>query len=133
MTDPIADFLTRIRNAITARKSNVEIPASKLKLRLAELLKEEGFINGVSEKQDEKTGPQGTILVTLRYDAKNRCAIEGLRRLSRPGQRVYVGKDEIPKVRSGLGINVLTTSQGVMTDRAARKAGLGGELICEVW
>lgn len=133
MTDPIADFLTRIRNAITARKANVEIPASRLKLRLAELLRDEGFVAGVTEKRDEKTGPQGVIVVTLRYDGRNRCAIEGLRRLSRPGQRLYVGKDEIPKVRSGLGINVLTTSQGVMTDKAARKAGLGGELICEVW
>ena len=130
MTDPIADFLTRIRNAITARKANVEIPASKLKLRLAELLREEGFISSVSEKHE---GPQGSILVTLRYDGRNRCAIEGLRRVSRPGQRKYVNKDDVPKVRSGLGISVLTTSKGVMTDRAARKAGLGGELICEVW
>jgi small subunit ribosomal protein S8 len=83
------------------------------------------------QRRDE--GPQGTIVVGLRYDGKNRCAIEGLRRLSRPGQRKYVNKDEVPRVRSGLGITVLTTSQGVMSDRAARKAGLGGELICEVW
>jgi small subunit ribosomal protein S8 len=130
MTDPIADFLTRIRNAITARKANVEIPASRLKLRLAELLREEGFVASVAERHD---GPQGTLVVTLRYDARNRCAIEGLRRVSRPGQRLYVGKDQVPRVRSGLGISVLTTSRGVMTDRAARRAGLGGELICEVW
>jgi small subunit ribosomal protein S8 len=132
MTDPIADFLTRIRNAITARKANVEIPASKLKLRLAELLREEGFLASVSQ-HDTEGSPQGTIVVTLRYDHRNRCAIEGLRRISRPGQRKYVNKDEVPRVRSGLGISVLTTSQGVMSDRAARKAGLGGELICEVW
>ena len=130
MTDPIADFLTRIRNAITARKANVEIPASKLKLRLAEVLREEGFIAGVSTKDE---GPQGTIVIALRYDNRNRCAIEGLRRVSRPGQRKYVNKDDVPRVRSGLGVTVLTTSQGVMTDRAARKAGLGGELICEGW
>ena len=130
MTDPIADFLTRIRNAITARKANVEIPASRIKKRLAELLRDEGFIASVSEKHE---GPQGSIVITLRYDNRNRCAIEGLRRVSRPGQRKYVGKDEVPKIRSGLGISVLTTSQGVMSDRSARKAGLGGELICEVW
>ena len=130
MTDPIADFLTRIRNAITARKANVEIPASKMKLRLAEVLRDEGFIAGVSSNDE---GPQGTIVVTLRYDNRNRCAIEGLRRVSRPGQRKYVAKDDVPRVRSGLGVSVLTTSKGVMTDRAARKAGLGGELICEVW
>ena len=130
MTDPIADFLTRVRNAITARKANVEIPASKMKLRLAEVLRDEGFIAGVSTSDE---GPQGTILVTLRYDNRNRCAIEGLRRVSRPGQRKYVAKDDVPRVRSGLGVSVLTTSKGVMTDRAARKAGLGGELICEVW
>jgi len=130
MTDPIADFLTRVRNAITARKANVEIPASKMKLRLAEVLRDEGFIAGVSSNDE---GPQGTIVVTLRYDNRNRCAIEGLRRVSRPGQRKYVAKDDVPRVRSGLGVSVLTTSKGVMTDRAARKAGLGGELICEVW
>lgn len=133
MTDPIADFLTRIRNAITARKANVEIPASKLKLRIAEVLRDEGFISGVSHKTGADSGPQGTIVIALRYDNRNRCAIEGLRRVSRPGQRKYVNKDDVPRVRSGLGVSVLTTSQGVMTDRAARKAGLGGELICEVW
>ena len=130
MTDPIADFLTRIRNAITARKANVVIPASTIKLRIAELLRDEGFIAAVNFKDE---GPQGEIVVTLRYDAKQRCAIEGLRRVSRPGQRQYVNKDDVPRVRSGLGLTVLTTSKGIMSDRAARKAGLGGELICEVW
>src|SRR5687767_5277552 len=130
MTDPIADFLTRLRNAIIARKNKVELPASKLKKRIAELLRDEGFLESVVEKADDK---QGLLVVTLRYDQQQRCAIEGLRRVSRPGQRKYVDKDSLPKVRSGIGISVLTTSKGLMTDRAARKAGVGGELICEVW
>ncbi len=130
MTDPIADLLTRIRNAITARKAKVICPASKLKLRVAEVLKEEGFVNGVSSETDDK---QGLITIELRYDHNNRNAIEGIRRVSRPGQRAYARKDKLPKVRSGLGIAILTTSQGVMTERAARRAGLGGELLCEVW
>jgi small subunit ribosomal protein S8 len=130
MTDPIADFLTRIRNAITARKAKVQIPSSRLKLRLAEVLRDEGFVNGVRHEDD---GKQGTITVELRYDQDNRNAIEGLRRVSRPGQRSYVRHQKLPKVRSGLGVAIVTTSQGVMTERAARKAGLGGELLCEVW
>jgi small subunit ribosomal protein S8 len=134
MTDPIADFLTRIRNAIISRKQKVDVPASKLKKHIAELLRDEGFLSAVAEQAgDSKHGGQGTLVLTLRYDNRNRCAIEGLRRVSRPGQRTYVNKDSLPKVRSGLGISVVTTSRGVMTDRAARKAGLGGELICEVW
>jgi small subunit ribosomal protein S8 len=130
MTDPIADFLTRIRNAIIARKAKVEMPASILKLKIAKLLVDEGYLNGVDEKKD---GPQGQLTLTLRYGQNHQNAIQGLKRVSRPGQRKYVGKDDMPKVRSGLGISVLTTSRGLMTDRAARKAGLGGELICEVW
>ena len=130
MTDPIADLLTRIRNAITARKAKVICPASKLKLRLAEILKEEGFVNGVSHEENDK---QGLITIELRYDHNNRNAIEGIRRVSRPGQRSYVRKDKLPKVRSGLGVAILTTSSGLMTERKARKAGLGGELLCEVW
>ena len=130
MTDPIADFLTRVRNAITARKAKVEVPTSKVKRRLADLLREEGFIGSVDERHDDK---HNMLVLTLRYDTRQRNAIEGLRRVSRPGQRVYVGKDSVPKVRSGLGVSILTTSKGIMTDRAARKAGLGGELICEVW
>jgi small subunit ribosomal protein S8 len=130
MTDPIADLLTRIRNAITARKAKVIIPASKLKLRVAEILQQEGFVNAVSHEDNDK---QGLITIELRYDHNNRNAIEGIRRVSRPGQRSYARKDKLPKVRSGLGIAILTTSHGVMTERAARKAGLGGELLCEVW
>jgi small subunit ribosomal protein S8 len=130
MTDPIADLLTRIRNAITARKAKVQVPASRLKQQVAEVLAEEGFVAAVRREDD---GRQGLITIELRYDHNNRNAIEGIRRVSRPGQRAYVSKDKLPRVRSGLGIAILTTSKGVMTERAARKAGLGGELLCEVW
>jgi small subunit ribosomal protein S8 len=126
MTDPIADFLTRIRNAIIARKTNVEIPTAKLKRRLAELLRDEGYIRSLEERGN-------VLLLELRYGADNKNAIQNLRRVSRPGQRRYVRKDELPRIRSGLGISILTTPRGVMTDRAARQAGLGGEVICEVW
>jgi small subunit ribosomal protein S8 len=126
MTDPIADFLTRIRNAIIARKSNVEVPSSRLKRRLAEVLRDEGYISSLEERG------RGLIL-GLRYGTDNKSAIQNLRRVSRPGQRRYVRKDELPRIRSGLGISVLTTPRGIMTDRAARQAGLGGEVICEVW
>jgi small subunit ribosomal protein S8 len=131
MTDPIADFLTRIRNAIIARKPQTVAPASKLKARIAEILQQEGYIAGFAVS--ENGAPQGTITVSLRYDAQHRSAIEGLRRISTPGQRTYVNRDTIPKVRSGLGVAILTTSKGIMTDREARKQGIGGELICEVW
>jgi small subunit ribosomal protein S8 len=130
MTDPIADLLTRIRNAITARKAKVLVPHSKMKLHVAEILSQEGFVGAVAHEDD---GKQGLISIELRYDHNNRNAIEGIRRVSRPGQRSYVRKDKLPKVRSGLGIAILTTSHGIMTERAARKAGLGGELLCEVW
>jgi small subunit ribosomal protein S8 len=130
MTDPIADMLARIKNAITARKAKVQIPASKVKLEIAKVLQEEGFLNSVTREDDER---QGTITIELRYDNNNRNAIEGIRRRSRPGQRKYVRSDSLPKVRSGLGVAIVTTSKGVMTDRQARKANLGGELICEVW
>ena len=130
MTDPIADMLTRIRNAITARKAKVIMPASKLKQRLAEVLKDEGFVNGVSFEADNK---QGLLTVELRYDNNNDNAIQGLRRVSKPGQRSYARHTGLPKVRSGLGIAILTTSKGVMTERQARKQGVGGELLCEVW
>jgi small subunit ribosomal protein S8 len=130
MTDPIADMLTRIRNAITARKAKVAVPASKLKRRIAEVLADEGFVTSVSASED---GKQGSITIELRYDHNNRNAIEGIRRVSRPGQRAFVRHQTLPRVRSGLGIAIVTTSKGVMTDRQARKAGLGGELLCEVW
>src|SRR5438067_13420381 len=130
MTDPIADMLTRIRNAITARKAKVIMPASKMKARIAEVLKDEGFIGAISREED---GKQGLLSIELRYDHNNRNAIEGIRRVSKPGQRAYARHDKLPRVRSGLGIAILTTSKGVMTEREARKNGLGGELLCEVW
>jgi small subunit ribosomal protein S8 len=130
MTDPIADMLTRIRNAITARKAKVIMPASKMKARIAEVLKDEGFVGVISSEED---GKQGLLSIELRYDNNNHNAIQGIRRVSKPGQRSYARHDNLPKVRSGLGIAILTTSKGVMTEREARKQGLGGELLCEVW
>jgi len=130
MTDPIADFLARIRNAIMARHAEVVAPSSKLKVRIAELLKSEGYIAGFDVRDTEGL-PE--IAVKLRWADPRTNAITGLRRRSRPGQRTYVRHGTIPKIRSGLGIAILSTSQGLMTDRAARKAGVGGELLCEVW
>jgi small subunit ribosomal protein S8 len=130
MTDPIADFLARIRNAILARHLEVISPSSKLKVRIANLLKDEGYIAGFDVRETD-TFP--ALVVRLRWADQRTNAITGLRRRSRPGQRTYVAKDAIPKIRSGLGIAILSTSHGLMTDRAARKAGVGGELLCEVW
>jgi small subunit ribosomal protein S8 len=130
MTDPISDFLTRVRNGIRARKGAVDCPRSTIKLRIAEILKEEGYVDGVT---DVETGPQGLISLTLRWTDGERCAISGLRRVSKPGQRAYVPAKSVPKVRNGLGIAILSTSRGVMTDRRARELGVGGEVICEVW
>jgi small subunit ribosomal protein S8 len=131
MTDPIADFLARIRNAILARQAEVLAPASKLKQRLCVLLKDEGYISGYDVRDNAAGMPE--IVVRLRWADPRTNAITGLRRRSRPGQRMYVRHGTIPKVRSGLGIAILSTSKGLMTDRAARKEGLGGELLCEVW
>ena len=131
MTDPIADFLARIRNAILARQAEVLAPSSKLKQRLCVVLKDEGYITGW-DARDNAAG-MAEIVVRLRWADPRTNAITGLRRRSRPGQRMYVRHGTIPKVRSGLGIAILSTSKGLMTDRAARKEGLGGELLCEVW
>ncbi len=131
MTDPIADFLTRIRNGILARQAEIVAPASKLKASLAKVLQSEGYIGGYDVR--DAFGGSSDIVVRLRWPDARTNAITGLRRTSRPGQRVYVGKDRIPKIRSGLGIAILSTSRGLMTDRAARRAGVGGELLCEVW
>ncbi|HEX7466307.1 MAG TPA: 30S ribosomal protein S8 [Usitatibacter sp.] len=130
MTDPIADFLSRIRNAIMARHAEVIAPASKLKHRIAELLKAEGYIAAYDLREEDGVS---NIVVRLRWADPRTNAITGLRRRSRPGQRLYVRHGTIPKIRSGLGIAILSTSRGLMTDRAARKAGMGGELLCEVW
>lgn len=132
MTDPIADLLARIRNGIRARKPAVECPKSNIKLRIAEILRDEGFVQSVASTEDDK---QGTLKLTLRYDGRvgHGSAITGMRRVSRPGQRSYVPAKQVPRVRNGLGIAILSTSQGVMTDREARTKGVGGEVLCEVW
>jgi small subunit ribosomal protein S8 len=130
MTDPISDFLARIRNGIRARKREIDCPRSGIKLRIAEILRDEGFIDGVSDVKDEL---QGKLAVVLRYDNNNHSAITGMRRISRPGQRKYLGARDLPKVRNGLGIAIISTSRGVLTDREARKLGVGGEVLCEVW
>ncbi len=130
MTDPIADFLTRIRNANSVHHEKVEIPASKLKKTMAQILKEEGMIKDFEYIED---GKQGIIRVHLKYGANKQKVITGLKRISRPGLRVYAKKDEVPKILGGLGIAIISTSQGVMTDKQARKCGLGGEVLCYVW
>ncbi len=130
VTDPIADFLTRIRNANMVLMDKVEIPASKTKMGLAEILKAEGFINDVELIED---GKQGVIRVYLKYGAGREKIINGLKRISKPGLRVYAGKDELPRVMGGLGIAIISTSKGLMVDRVARKEGLGGEVLCYVW
>ncbi len=129
LTDPIADMLTRIRNANQARHTSVEIPASKFKKKLAEILLEEGYIKNFELLEE---GVQGKIRVELKYQ-EDRKVITGIRRISKPGLRVYANKDQVPKVLGGLGIAILSTSNGVITDRAARKLGVGGEVICYVW
>jgi small subunit ribosomal protein S8 len=129
MTDPIADMLTRIRNAGLARLDRTEIPFSKVKLRIAEILKQEGFLDDV--RVDESHPAKLTVF--LKYDRDRKCAILGLKRASRPGRRIYVGYESIPKVLNGMGISIVSTSRGLMTDRAAREKRVGGELLCEVW
>lgn len=130
VTDPIADFLTRIRNANMVYMDKVEIPGSKTKLGLANIMKAEGFIKDVEFIED---GKQGIIRVYLKYGANKERVITGLKRISKPGLRVYAQKDELPKVLGGLGIAVVSTSQGLMTDKQARKAGCGGEVLCYIW
>lgn len=129
MTDPIADFLTRIRNASTAGHRSVDIPASKLKERLANILKDQGFIEDFERIND---GPQGTIRLKLRY-VDGAPAVLGLRRVSRPGLRRYATVLDLPRVRNGLGIAVISTSHGLMTDKEARRRNVGGEILCYVW
>ena len=130
MSDPIADLRTRIRNASRAEHEKVDIPASKLKVRITEILKEEGFIKNFRLIEDKK---QGTLRVYLKYGPGNEKIISGLVRVSKPGRRVYVGKDKIPSILGGMGVAILSTSQGLMTDRAVRKQQLGGEVLAYVW
>ena len=131
MTDPIADMLTRIRNANTAKHDTVDVPASKIKTEIARILLDEGYIKAYEIVED---GVVKTIKITLKYGAdKNQKVISGLKRISKPGLRVYAGKDELPRVLGGLGIAILSTNQGVITDKQARELGVGGEVLAFVW
>jgi small subunit ribosomal protein S8 len=130
LTDPVADLLTRIRNAVSARQQKLDVPASKLKTEIARILKEEGYI--ANYKPAEEDGKK-ILRVYLKYGANNEAAIRDLSRVSRPGCRVYVGRDEIKRVQGGLGISIMTTPRGVMTGRQARRERVGGEILCEVW
>jgi small subunit ribosomal protein S8 len=130
MTDPIADLLTRIRNGNKAKFEKVVLPSSKVKVNLVEILKQEGYITDYEVVADEY---QGKIEISLKYAPNKQSVICGLKRISKPGLRIYVGKDDIPKVLNGIGISILSTSNGLLTDRNARKKGLGGEVLCKVW
>jgi len=130
MTDPIADMITRIRNAVRARHPRVDIPASRFKAEVAKILEKEGFVSAVKMVDG---APQGTIRITLKYGPRGENVISGLERVSRPGRRVYLGSEDVPKVMGGLGTAILTTSRGVMTGREAQRAGVGGEVLCNVW
>jgi small subunit ribosomal protein S8 len=130
MTDPVADMLTRVRNANQALHDQVTMPASKLKAELAKLLESEGYIVGWEESGE---GKDKTLLVKLKYDKSRRQVISGLRRISKPGRRVYVDRDSIPKVLGGMGVAVISTSQGLLSGQEARRRGVGGEILCEVW
>ena len=130
ITDPIADMLTRIRNAGAARHATVEVPASSMKKAIAQILLDEGYIKAFEIVEN---GTQGTIKITLKYSANKEKAISGLRRVSKPGLRVYAGADELPRVLKGLGIAIISTSHGIMTDKKARAAHIGGEVLAFVW
>jgi small subunit ribosomal protein S8 len=132
MTDPISDMLARIRNSVTARRDRAEMPYSSVKESVAHVLKREGYIDDVRVGTAENTAFK-TLTLVLRYGTEKESAIDGIRRVSSPGRRVYVRHDHIPRVRSGMGISILSTSRGVMTDADARKQRVGGELLCEVW
>jgi len=130
VTDPVADMLTRIRNALGAKHESVNMPASKLKKAVAGILLKEGFIKGYEYKDE---GPQGIIRISLKYGAKEESVINGLKRISKPGLRVYAKKDDVPKVLGGLGVAIISTSRGIMTDRDARNNDVGGEVIAFIW
>ena len=133
MTDPIADMLTRIRNGIQARHDRVEMPTSKLKVEVARILKSEGFISNYKLVAPEDGKPQGTLRVYLKYSSNGEAAIHGIERVSRPGRRVYRGKEEIPQVLGGLGLAIVSTSKGVLSGSEATRTGVGGEVLCQVW
>ena len=137
MTDPISDMITRVRNAVSAKHTRVDMPASKLKAEIARILQDEGYVQGfrLMDVPAEKEGrqPRQVIRIFLKYGPHGEKVISGLERISRPGRRVYLGVDDVPHVLGGLGTSILTTSRGVMTGRAAKKAGVGGEVLCNVW
>jgi small subunit ribosomal protein S8 len=130
VSDPVADFLTCVRNAIQAKHRKVDVPASQMKTELSKVLLRERYINNFKVIEDSR---QGMLRLYLKYSASDQPVITGLKRISKPGRRVYVGKDRIPRVMAGLGTSIVSTSRGLMTDREAREAGLGGELVCQVW
>ena len=130
ITDPIADMLTRIRNANTSKHKTVDIPASNMKKAIAEILFEEGYIKAFEVIENEN---QGIIRITIKYDEKGNRVIAGLKRISKPGLRVYAAKDELPKVLNGLGVALISTSKGIMTDKKAREQGIGGEVLAYIW
>jgi small subunit ribosomal protein S8 len=130
ISDPISDMLTRVRNALQARHPKVDVPSSKLKMELARILKEEGYILNFKLVEE---GPSKTIRLYLKYTPTNEPVISKIERISKPGCRIYAGSKEIPKVLGGLGVNILTTSRGIMTGADARKAGVGGEVLCRIW
>jgi len=132
MTDPIADMITRVRNAVHARRQRVDVPASRFKAEVARILEQEGYIHGFKVVEGEQ-GPQGVIRIVLKYGPRGESVITGLERVSRPGRRVYFGRGDVPNVMGGLGTSILTTSRGVMTGREAVKAGVGGEVVCNIW
>ncbi|MFH0933031.1 MAG: 30S ribosomal protein S8 [Nitrospirota bacterium] len=129
ITDPIADMLTRIRNALRIKAEKVDIPASRMKVEIARILKEEGFIKTYKILKDKR---QGILRIVPRY-VEDECVISGLKRISKPGRRIYVGSKEIPRVMGGVGIAILTTSKGIISDKTSRREGVGGEVICHVW
>ena len=133
MTDPIADMLSRIRNATVARHGRVEMPSSRLKVEIARILENEGYIQGFKVLEPEGDRVQAVLRVFLKYGPRGERVITGLERVSRPGRRVYFGRNDVPDVLAGLGTSILTTSRGVMTGREAVKAGVGGEVLCNVW
>ncbi|MBZ0158304.1 MAG: 30S ribosomal protein S8 [Alphaproteobacteria bacterium] len=130
LTDPIADMLTRIRNAFLIKAEKVDIPASRMKVEIAKILKEEGFIKSYKIIKDKK---QGILRVTLKYTTDNKPIVTGLKRISKPGRRVYAGKAEVPSVMGGVGVAIMTTSKGVLSDKACRREGVGGEVLCYIW
>jgi small subunit ribosomal protein S8 len=130
MTDPIADMLTRIRNATMVRHDRTDVPASRIKLDIAKILKQEGFIRTFKVLEE---GPQGTLRIYLKYAEDGESAIHGMERVSKPGRRVYRGVEDLPRVRSGLGVAVVSTNRGILTDEQARSLSVGGEVLCRVW